>query len=188
MNEYMPVDSTAQYNVQNIDSALADADKLVLTLSLQKKADEADTPPYTSASYKNVSSINDYWGAVERDDNNEVKPSSAGAPVTDSGTNLRIQCGSYDQIVPVGTNTQTFTCTIPKEANGVPGYTVDENGYIYIHIGFNAKTGDNFTEYANYKVNLSVKLLDGNEDITGSYADDYLIYTNAKVNHDFLRH
>ena len=62
-----------------------------------------------------------------------------------------------------------------------------ENGYININIGFSAKTGENFTEYANYRVNLSMRLLDGsNTDVGGSYADDYLIYTNAKVNHDFL--
>ena len=192
MNQYMPVNTTAQYNVQNIDSAMGDADTLYLTLSLQKKTDAPNSgPPYSSASYQNVSYLNNYWGAVERDtNNNEVAPNTSGAPVTDTGTNLRIQCGSFDSVVTVGANTQTFTYSIPKEdlTNGTSGFTVDENGYIYINIGFNAKTGTGFTEYANYKVNLSVKLKDDTEDITGSYADDYLIYTNAKVNHNFLKH
>ena len=188
MNEYMPIDSTARYNVQNIENAWGDADNLVLTLSLQKKTDLPVGETYTSASYQDVSNINAYWGAVQRDVNNEVAPNAAGKPVTNSGTtNLRITCGSYDQIVPVSANQNTFTWTIPKEAVETSGFTIDENGYIYIGVGFNAKTGDGFTEYANYKVNLSVKLLDGDSDVTGSYADDYLIYTNAKVNHDFLK-
>lgn len=190
MNEYMPVDTTAQYNVQNIEDAWDDADNLVLTLSLQKKTDLPVGETYTPASYQNVSSINAYWGAVQRDvTTHKVTPNADGEPVTDtvSGTNLRITCGSYDQIVTVLPNTTTFTLTIPKEAVGTSGFTIDENGYIDIGIGFNAKTGTGFTEYANYKVNLSVKLLDGDSDVTGSYADDYLIYTNAKVNHDFLR-
>ena len=58
----------------------------------------------------------------------------------------------------------------------------------YIEIGFNAKTGDGFKKYANYKVNAIVRLLGNDGDITGSYADSSLIYTNAKVNHDFLKY
>ena len=34
---------------------------------------------------------------------------------------------------------------------------------------------------------VAVKLAGAEGDITGSYADDYLVYTNAKVNHDFLK-
>lgn len=190
MNDYMPIDTTAQYNVQNIEDALDDADSLLLTLSLQKKTDSpANSTPYTSAGYQNVSSLNDYWGAVERDGNNEVAPNEAtGAPVTDFGTNILIKCGSYEHLITIPSNTTTFTLSIPKETTEIPGYVVDESGYIYIDIGFCAKTGTGFTDYANYKVNLSVKLKDEEEDITGSYADDYLIYTNAKVNHDFLKH
>lgn len=190
MNTYMPIDTTAQYNVQNIESALPDADSLILTLSLQKKTDSPSGGSYTSASYQNVSPISNYWGAVQRDGSYEVAPNASGAPVTASGTNLHISCGSYDNLVTVPANAETFTMTIPKEATRVSGYTVDENGYIYIHVGFNAKTGAGFTEYANYKVNISAKLSKSNTssgDISGSYADDYLIYTNAKVNHDFLK-
>lgn len=194
MNTYMPVDTTAQYNVQNIESALSDADSLILTLSLQKKTDSPTGGTYTSASYQNVSPISNYWGAVQRNGSYEVTPNDSGAPVTESGTNLHISCGSYDALVTVPANAETFTLTIPKEVvasgetPGSSGYRVDENGYIYINIGFNAKTGAGFTEYANYKVNLSVKLSNnGSGEIAGSYADDYLIYTNAKVNHDFLK-
>ncbi|MBR2523560.1 MAG: hypothetical protein IKE53_03880 [Clostridiales bacterium] len=188
MNEYMPIDTIAQYYVQNIEGALSDATTLQLTLSLQKKTDSPAGGPYTSASYQNVSSLNSYWGAVRRDSStHEVTPNDSGAPVTEANTtNLRIVCGDYDAIVPIPNNTgETFTLTIPKPASGFP---VDENGYINIYIGFNAKTGDDFTEYANYKVILAVSLLDASNDtINGSYASDSLIYTNAKVNHEFLK-
>ena len=189
MNEYMPIDTTAQYYVQNIENSWDDADYLVLTLSLQKKTDLPVDATYTSATYQNVSSINKYWGSVQRGADNEVAPNAAGKPVTGTGTNLRIKCedGGYDQIKTVPDNSDSITLTIPKKTDETPGFVIDENGYINIGIGFNAKTGDNFTEYANYKVNLSLKLLDGENDITGSYADDYLIYTNAKVNHDFMK-
>ncbi|MBR5683089.1 MAG: hypothetical protein IKW96_07395 [Ruminococcus sp.] len=194
MNTYMPVDTTAQYNVQNIESALQDADSLILTLSLQKKTDLPAGGPYTSASYQNVSPISNYWGAVQRNGSYEVTTNDSSTPITASGTNLHITCGSYNDLVTVPANADTFTLTIPKEVvasgetPGSSGYRVDENGYIYINIGFNAKTGAGFTEYANYKVNLSVKLSNmSSGEIAGSYADDYLIYTNAKVDHDFLK-
>ena len=106
----------------------------------------------------------------------------------DNTTNVHIKCGNYDAVIKVPADSTSIQLKIPKNTSETPGYLVDENGYIYINVGFNAKTGENFTEYANYKVNLSVRLLDGNDkEITGSYAGDYLIYTNAKVNHDFLK-
>lgn len=190
MNGYMPVDTTARYNAQNIENALGSADYLDLTLSLQKKTDTPAGGPFTAATYRDVSSINAYWGAVQRNAiTHEVTPAANGAPITDTGTNLYVKCGSYDQIIPVAANTTTITLSIPKEnlTNSTNGFKVDENNYIYIYVGFNAKTKDNFTEYANYKVNLTAKLRNSSDgDITGSYAESYLIYTNAKINHDFL--
>lgn len=189
MNEYMPVNTTAKYNISNIESAAESAEKLSVTLSLQKKTDTPTEGTYTAVNYADVTSIDKYWGAVKRDaQTHEVEPDEAGKPVTDAGkTNLYIKCGNYENIVPVPSNAKTLSFEIPKDAVGTAGFIIDENGYININIGFSAKTGENFTEYANYRVNLSMRLLDGsNTDVGGSYADDYLIYTNAKVNHDFL--
>ena len=190
MNDYMPVNSTAQYNISSIESAAEDAEKLSLTLTLQKKTDTPTEGPYSAATYQNVSNINSYWGAVQRDGTtHEVIPNTEGKPVTvDNTTNVHIKCGNYDAVIKVPADSTSIQLKIPKNTSETPGYLVDENGYIYINVGFNAKTGENFTEYANYKVNLSVRLLDGSDkEITGSYASDYLIYTNAKVNHDFLK-
>ena len=184
MNGYMPVDTTAQYNVQNIGGALEEADTLQLTLSLQKKTDlPTSGGTYTSAKYQDVTSIRDYWGAVARDGTtHEVAPNDRGAPVTVANTtNLYVKCGSYDAIGPITEDSTSFTLEIPKSY-----LTVDEDGYIYADIEFNVKTKEEFKEYANYRVNITAKLLDGSSDIQGSYAESNLIYTNAKVNHDFL--
>jgi len=118
-----------------------------------------------------------------------VAPDIKGKPVTVSNTTqVRITCGDYDVVHTIPANSTQFSVDIPKAANDTAGFEVDENGYVYIDIGFVPKTGDNFTEYANYKVYLKVRMIDSNNaDISGSYADDYLIYTNAKVNHDFLK-
>ena len=61
-------------------------------------------------------------------------------------------------------------------------------GSIYdIEITFNAKTGNGFTEYANYKVDLKAELFkDENNNVENSVAEDHLIYTNAKINPDIL--
>ena len=61
-------------------------------------------------------------------------------------------------------------------------------GGIYdIEITFNAKTGDGFTEYANYKVDLKAELFkDENNNVDNSVAEDHMIYTNAKINPDIL--
>jgi len=190
MNEYMPIDSTAQYNVSSIESLVESAEYVRLTMTLQKKTDTPEEGPYTEAAYGNALCINDYWGAVQRDGTtNEVAPDIKGKPVTVSNTTqVRITCGDYDVVHTIPANSTQFSVDIPKAANDTAGFEVDENGYVYIDIGFVPKTGDNFTEYANYKVYLKVRMIDSNNaDISGSYADDYLIYTNAKVNHDFLK-
>jgi hypothetical protein len=190
MNEYMPIDSTAQYNVSSIESLVESAEYVRLTMTLQKKTDTPEEGPYTETAYGNALCINDYWGAVQRDGTtNEVAPDIKGKPVTVSNTTqVRITCGDYDVVHTIPAKSTQFSVDIPKAASGTAGFEVDENGYVYIDIGFVPKTGDNFTEYANYKVYLKVRMIDSNNaDISGSYADDYLIYTNAKVNHDFLK-
>jgi hypothetical protein len=49
------------------------------------------------------------------------------------------------------------------------------------------KTGEEMTDYANYKVDLQAELRTGTANIDGSEASDHLVYTNAKINHEFLR-
>lgn len=71
-----------------------------------------------------------------------------------------------------------------------------EDDIFTTEISYSAKTKTGFTEYANYKVELTITLLEdvrneenevtGRNDIELSMADDYLVYTNAKVNHDYI--
>ena len=59
---------------------------------------------------------------------------------------------------------------------------IDPSIPIRISLPLTVATGNGFTgTYANYKVNLRVWLQNGNAQITGSEATDYIIYTNAKI-------
>ncbi len=63
---------------------------------------------------------------------------------------------------------------------------------IQIPIDYSILTGSEFEEqdltYANYKVTLTVSLLDkDNKELEGSKASDYIIYTNAKVLTDVIQ-
>ena len=59
---------------------------------------------------------------------------------------------------------------------------IDPSIPIRISLPLTVVTGNGFTgPYANYKVNLRVWLQNGNAQITGSEATDYIIYTNAKI-------
>ena len=63
---------------------------------------------------------------------------------------------------------------------------------IQIPIDYSILTGSEFEEqgltYANYKVTLTVSLLDkDNKELEGSSATDYIIYTNAKVLTDVIQ-
>ena len=63
---------------------------------------------------------------------------------------------------------------------------------IQIPIDYSILTGSEFETqdltYANYKVTLTVSLLDkDNKELEGSSATDYIIYTNAKVLTDVIQ-
>ena len=53
--------------------------------------------------------------------------------------------------------------------------------------GFEAEDKERF--YANYKVEMCVELLDstGTNVIAGSRAEDYIVYTNARINPNPIR-
>ncbi|MCR4793992.1 MAG: hypothetical protein K5898_02235 [Ruminococcus sp.] len=64
-------------------------------------------------------------------------------------------------------------------------------GGVYdIFVVFDAITGEGFTDYSNYKIDLKAELYEtDNEEgnITNSVANDYLIYTNAKINPNIIK-
>jgi hypothetical protein len=157
----MPVNTEAYYNVQSISGADS-AKKLKLTLSLKKKEDVLDNGTIKSVEYRSITDLTNYLEG-----------------------SVTFKCGDA-----------TATKSVSAADNGslvVYLNTADcsKDSSIYdITISFNAKSGSGFYKYANYEVDLTAVLLTGDSDendtISNSVATDYLIYTNAKINPEFL--
>ena len=93
----------------------------------------------------------------------------------------------------------TFSVNSEKDQTGVFNYTFKWNSASYnpgqaiqIPIDYSILTGSEFENrgltYANYKVTLTVLLLDKDgKELEGSKATDYIIYTNAKVLTDVIQ-
>ena len=55
-------------------------------------------------------------------------------------------------------------------------------------IPFDVKTGDGFTDYANYQVHLQAEMINrAGALVDNSRVRDYLVYTNAKVFAEFIQ-
>ena len=70
-------------------------------------------------------------------------------------------------------------------------FASNEDRQEFAYIDFTPLTGDAFEEkgytYANYKVRLTAVLLDqGGNEIDGTKASDYIIYTNARIYQQIL--
>ena len=92
----------------------------------------------------------------------------------------------YSKLLKVGNITATLADRngTEKPVNFGEAFTggIDPSIPIRISLPLTVVTGNGFTgPYANYKVNLRVWLQNGNAQITGSEATDYIIYTNAKI-------
>lgn len=92
----------------------------------------------------------------------------------------------YSKLLTVGNITATLADRngTEKPVNFGEAFTggIDPSIPIRISLPLTVATGNGFTgPYANYKVNLRVWLQNGNAQITGSEATDYIIYTNAKI-------
>ena len=158
----MPVNTEAYYNVQSISSA-SRATRVKLTLALSKKTDTGN--PVSGISYVPIADLRNYL-----DGTITVKSGTAQG----SSINLSTAESTVDSV------TVWLDATQCKK----------ENGIYDIEISFNAKSGSGFHDYANYRVDLIAELYDGdadNDNITNTVAQDYLIYTNAKVNPEFLK-
>ena len=93
----------------------------------------------------------------------------------------------------------TFSADNEEKRSDVFDYTFEWNSASYkpgqviqIPIDYSILTGSEFETqdltYANYKVTLTVSLLDkDNKELEGSKATDYIIYTNAKVLTDVIQ-
>ena len=68
-------------------------------------------------------------------------------------------------------------------------YDFAASGTIATDITFNAKSGEDFHEYANYRIYLTAELYKDaacTENVDSSTASDELIYTNARINPEFI--
>ena len=148
--------------------------------------------------YEDITDITQYWGGLALTENGKpverVIDSNGNTRyqlTPTEGTSIWVESNKYKQLIPVNDNTSTIIVDIPK--NQVDYDTSTDT--VELHISFNAKTGTQITNYANYKVNLTAQLLkvtkeEGMEDkedvLEACNATDYMIYTNAKVNNEFL--
>ena len=153
----MPINTEALYNVSAISpDDLARAETLRLTIMLSKKTDMYDeTGAIVGVEYSQVNDLRDYL-------NEDI--------TVTSGT-------LYSQ-------THRISDQSPgKLVVDIPIASCEGESDIYnFGVGFQAITGEGFTEYANYRVTVRAELLkeDGST-IDNSGASDYIVYTNAKV-------
>ena len=164
----MPVNTEAFYNVQSLSKA-SEASKLYLTFALSKKTDTGD--PITGVSYKQISDMRDYL-----DDTITFK----------SGTEEKtVKLSENVRTLTNGTKTVDYVTVVLDAAKCSPKSNIYD-----IVISFDAKSGTGFTDYANYRVDLKAELYksvnNSDTNIENSVAQDYLIYTNAKINPDYL--
>lgn len=156
----MLVNSQAYYNVQSLADA-SNAKWLKITFALNKKTDLT-----SGISYQPISEMQNYLAGDDKMVYFKVGQNGATVSVIPTGDKLTVWLNVSD-------------------------YDLTANGNIYdIYISFYAKTGTGFTEYANYKVDLTVELYKDDEhkvNVENSSASDYLIYTNAKINPNILK-
>lgn len=101
----------------------------------------------------------------------------------DSGEFIQVDAGNLLAVDSI-TATLTDRNGNEKTVNFGEPFTggIDITMPIRISLPLTVTTGDGFTgTYANYKVELKVWLLNGTTQISGSEAQDYIIYTNAKI-------
>ena len=167
----MPVNTEAFYNVQSVpDSDLNGAKVLKLTLKLEKKTDTSGSSGI-SVDYAPINSIQNYISG-----NITFKSKDAVATAAATGSTIVVYLNVDD---------------------------CDYSGKLFdVDIMFNAKSGGSFIEYANYKVDLKAELyktavtdpesgkiigVDNESIVSSSPAEDYLIYTNAKICPEFIQ-
>lgn len=161
----MEVNTGAYYNVAAINNA-GDADYVRLTLNLSKKTDSTSGGTVTGASYQSISNISNYMTILA------ITSGSSADLKSYKNTSLSTN-GTYVYDIPIN------LCY--KDAG---------DNYQFV-ISFRAVTGGSFTEYANYKIPLRAELIDSAGGsmavIEGSPAEDYVVYTNAKVEPEVIQ-
>lgn len=176
----MPIDTYANYNTAALNVASEDANYLHLRFALNKKTDTIVDGNVAKVEYVPVK-ISDYMsgeitfksGDIVRTVNvNSEKVSTEGG-------------GTYiDVIIP---KSEALSDNTGNSGTTTGQWAVDNDIY-RVDISFNVKTGEGFKDYANYRIDLQAALMDTETHmLDATIASDHLVYTNAKVNHEFVK-
>ena len=160
--EGMEIKTTATYNVTSI-SGHENADHIRLSFSLQQKYDIKNGGTVTGVEYRDVH-MDDYLSG-----------------------NVVFSSGSASETVNITSDMDKIYVDLPAE----DCETIDDGVY-KISITFYPVTGDGFTDYANYKINLFAELYDDASNVDqhrypNSGIGDYVVYTNAKIITEFIK-
>ena len=148
VEEWMYIPTKADYNISVVENAEA-ADKLRITLWLEKKVDVAADGIITGAVYQPITNMENYLriDSVKTGTND----TNSFSQNTELSTNGDASNGTPEKIVFEISNPYT-NCS---HLDGDIGYT--------FNINISAKTGINFTQYANYRIRLEAELIDVKE-------------------------
>ena len=150
----MEINTKAVFNAASVEDIYFDnAVAVRYTMRLWKKTDTKVENTVTGAKYVQVNNISDYLLGVDPVNNNNSLTKN-----TDKSTAKEYV---YEMTI---SDCEEISPRI------YPAYIV-----------FYAITGDNFTEYANYQVELQAELIDSHGNTIGNQPKDYIVYTNAKV-------
>lgn len=161
---FIPVKTVATYDATKLKSADFEKAKYIkYTLSLFKKTDGNNGEDVT---YEQVSTVYDYF-------NNDTD--SVFINVNEGVTTL-------GEKMTASGNKLEYTAELDQSR-----FTKIDDQVIDANIDFDIKTGEGFGQYANYRVVLKVELLDkDNAPIANATAQDWVVYTNAKLNPSML--
>ena len=160
----LPMKTLITYNVSNVEKADT-ATRLDLTLTLYRK-DNYEGSALPLGQYINPSTL------IVKDKNfNSV------SMTTDNTTSYVYQISTPMSSLEYDVDTMTYSIPIDFSV-----FTGANNGFE------KAKDGENqpFKYYSNYMVKAEVVLYTGNTRIGPSYADDHVIYSNAKIISDWV--
>lgn len=150
----MEIHSKAVFNAASVEEKyFAQATSVRFSMTLWKKTDtKAENGIVTSAVYEQVDNISKYLLGVEFMNN----------------TTIQRNADKSDY--------QTYVYDLAIESCNELGPRIYPADIVYYAI-----TGDGFTEYANYKVQIQAELLNAEGKTIGNQPKDYIVYTNAKV-------
>ena len=150
----MEIHSKAVFNAASVEEQYFEqATSVRFSMTLWKKTDtKAENGIVTSAVYEQVDNISKYLLGVEFMNNTTIQRN---ADKSDS---------------------QTYVYDLAIEGCDELGPRIYPADIVYYAI-----TGDGFTEYANYKVQIQAELLNAEGKTIGNQPKDYIVYTNAKV-------